>query len=49
MAGEPDTASAELGLKAAEDRSCQLPTATLSRRRADLCGAGSELEMAHVS
>lgn len=35
MAGEPDTASAQLGLEAAKHGSGQLPTAAPNRRRAD--------------
>lgn len=35
MAGEPDTASAQLGLEAAKHGSRQLPTAAPNRRRAD--------------
>lgn len=47
MAGEPDTASARLGLQAATHRRRQLPAAAQSHTRADLCGTRSEVETAH--
>lgn len=47
MAGEPDTASARLGLQAATHRRRQLPAAARSQARADLCRTRSEVETAH--
>lgn len=48
MAGEPDSASAQLGLQARHTGAGSSPPPR-EATRADLCGARSEVERAHVS